>query len=226
MKIPGKTILIIDDDTSLRMLSRKILETAGCIVEEAERVRDALYKIQTMLPDLIILDLNMPEHSGFIFLKARAQNVRMAGIPVIVLSGSNTQSTVEKALALGANQFLEKPLKANLLLQKIRALFYSQQHSSYHFPEKDIPTVTAEINALITGHADGLLRISSITKFDKGTHLKVKIETYQKTGGTVLNSRVENRRLDISEGLYSQVVSLVGLSQEEKEKMQEWELNL
>ncbi len=226
MRLPGKNILIIDDDQSHRLLLRKILENAGSLVDEASAVKLALTLIQSKLPDLVILDLNMPEHDGFIFLKFRIQNRLLHSIPVLVLSSSTNKPIIEKALALGANQFLEKPLIANLVLQKLRYLFYSQEHFSYTFPQDKTPLVTAEINGNIIGHSENQFKISSPTKFEKNKPVQILLESFSKLGGSTIVGKIENRRIEINEGLYEQILTLVGMSKEEKERFREWEQNL
>jgi CheY-like chemotaxis protein len=225
-KTPGKTILIVDDDPTCRNLVRKILESAGYRVTEAEGVRAGLKQVQENRPDLIILDLNMPEHDGFTFLKFRAQNNLTAAIPVLVFSGNKDKASVERALALGANQFLGKPIVASQLLQKLRLLFYSKESVSYQFPPDQSPVLQAEINALTVGCSESQLKISGIAKFDPGSPLQIQNESYIRSTGTTLIGRVDNKRVEIEEDLYSQIVTLVGLTPEEKERFLAWQRNL
>lgn len=218
--------MIVDDDASLRVLLRKILETAGSSVDEAESVRVALQRIEASLPDLIVLDLSMPEHDGFTFLKVRAQSRVMQGIPVLVLSSSTGASVVEKALALGANQFLEKPLRANLVLQKIRHLFYSAEVLSYTFPEDREPSVTAEVKGTIAGLSENQVQISSPVKFSVGAPLRLKLDAFMAATGGELVTRVDNRQSVFDEGLYSQELTFMGMTEEEKKKFLEWTRNI
>jgi CheY-like chemotaxis protein len=222
MRLPGKNILVVDDDPSLRMLLGKILDTVGCNVDEAPSVRVAIQRIEKKLPDLIILDLSMPEHDGFILLKFREQNKLLQSIPVLVLSSSTEQSIVDRALAMGASQFLEKPLRANQVLQKLRFLFYSQEHFSYRYPEGSEPSVTSEVKASITGFSENQLKIKSSVKFSNSSPLVLQIDNYKKFGGSDIVGRIDNRKVDLDDGLYGQYLTFVGLSQEEKEKIQAW----
>lgn len=225
-KSPGKTILIVDDDPSCRKLVRKILEGVGYQVLDAESVRDALNQIQTNHPDLVVLDLGMPEHDGFTFLKFRAQNTLTASIPVLVFSLTKDDNTVERALAMGANQFLGKPIVASQLLQKLKFLLYSQETSSYQFPADQAPVVQAEINALVVACSEGQLKVSGVAKLDPGSPLRIQSESYLRAGGTLLIGRVDNKRVEIEQDLYSQVVSIIGLSPEEKERFLDWQRSL
>ncbi len=218
----GKKILIVDDDASLRVLLRKILETAGFTVDEAESVRVAIQKVDANLTDLIILDLSMPEHDGFTFLKVRAQNPTMQSVPVLVFSSSSSPHVVEKALALGANQFLDKPLRANLVLQKVRQLFYSEEVLSYAFPAGREPAVNAEIKGTIAGLSENQVKLSSSVKFSVGAPLRVTLDGFQRSGGWELIARVDNRKGEFDEGLYSQHLTFMGMTADEKSKFLEW----
>ena len=222
MRLSGKNILIIDDDASLRMLLRKILETAGCQVEEAESVRVALKKIDGTVPDLIVLDLSMPEHDGFVFLKVRAQHPQIKTTPVLVLSSSSQAPIVERALALGANQFVDKPLRANLVLQKIRQLFYSLEALSYQFPAGREPFATAEVKGTIEGFSENQIKISTPVKFKMGAPLQLKLIEFIKSGGCELVVRVDNRTAELDEGLYAQSLTFMGMTPDEKKALQAW----
>jgi two-component system chemotaxis response regulator CheY len=222
MRMSGKNILIVDDDASLRILLRKILETAGCEVEEAESVRIAIQKFAAKRPDLVVLDLSMPEHDGFVFLKYRAQNPSVKATPVLVLSSSSGVAIVERALALGANQYVVKPLRANLVIQKIRQLFYSQESFSFTFPDGKEPQVTAEIKGTIDAFSENQLKISSPVKFATTSPLKLKLADFLKAGGWELIARVDNRTAAFDEGLYAQHMTFMGMTDDERKKLQAW----
>lgn len=222
MRLPGKTILIVDDDAALRVLLRKILENTGCEVVEAESVRVAIQRIEAKLPDLIVLDLSMPEHDGFTFLKVRGASKVMRAIPVLVLSSSAAPSVVEKALALGANQFLDKPLRANLVLQKIRHLFYSAEVLSYTFPEGKELAVNAEVKGEIAGISENQVKVCTPVKFSSGVPLHMKLESFIRAGGWEVVARIDNRQGDFSGGVYAQHATFMGMTPEEKKKFLDW----
>src|SRR3954451_21923422 len=79
-------ILLVDDESSVRLSNRWVLEKAGYKVVTAEHGFDALLALQTMMPDLIISDLNMPQMSGFEFLSVVRR--RFPEIPVLAVSGA------------------------------------------------------------------------------------------------------------------------------------------
>jgi CheY-like chemotaxis protein len=101
MGLQGKEVLIIDDTADVRFLSRKIAESAGMFVSEADSVFDALNALEKGSPHLILLDLRMPGGTGFDFLEARKNDQALRSIPVIVVTSSKEIDSVYRARALG-----------------------------------------------------------------------------------------------------------------------------
>jgi two-component system, NtrC family, nitrogen regulation response regulator NtrX len=112
------TILVIDDEASIRMTLRMILEYEGYEVEEAEDGRSGLQRYSELGPDLVLLDVKMPKLDGLEVL----EKLRAAGPlpPVLVMSGHGTIQTAVKATQMGAYDFLEKPLEKDRILLSVR----------------------------------------------------------------------------------------------------------
>ncbi|HWQ67965.1 MAG TPA: response regulator [Methanospirillum sp.] len=112
-------ILIIDDSLFQRRIISAPLKGGGYEVIEAVNGRDGLEKIIAEKPDLILLDLLMPEKDGYEVLKELqiAQNK----IPVIILTSDVQDSTKEACLTLGAQAFVNKPVKSEELLPIIKS---------------------------------------------------------------------------------------------------------
>ncbi len=116
-------ILLVDDNAQARSINRSRLAVGGFLVEEAENGVEALKKLQESVPDLIILDLMMPIIDGFKVLQMIKTNPALKDIPVVVLSGRGQPEEVEKALKLGATDFLVKmKTNPNVLLEKINGI--------------------------------------------------------------------------------------------------------
>ena len=105
----SKKVMLIDDSITIRMSVSKLLSTEGYEVVLAEEGFDALAKIIEIKPDLIFLDLSMPNWSGFQVLSLLKMHENYRDIPVIILSGKDGISDRAKALSLGAIDFLLKP---------------------------------------------------------------------------------------------------------------------
>lgn len=112
-------ILVVDDEQSIRTLVRQVLTEAGYRIAEAVDGVDGLTKARTLQPDLIVLDLMMPQLSGFDVLSALRSDPATSGLPVIILSVLDDR---RKGLRLGADAYLTKPLNVDDLLVAIRSL--------------------------------------------------------------------------------------------------------
>jgi response regulator RpfG family c-di-GMP phosphodiesterase len=115
-------VLIVDDDTGLRMLLRMTLESADLEVAEAENARVAEDRIAVRPPDVIVLDIRMPGVDGLSFCRGLKQTPETAGIGVVLLTADDAPETAEAAWAAGANAFLRKPFSPLELLDAVERL--------------------------------------------------------------------------------------------------------
>jgi CheY-like chemotaxis protein len=113
-------ILSIEDTSSFRRLIRMTLEFEGFDVIEAEGGQRGLELARENVPDLILLDLMMPDIGGLAVCQALKKDVRLSKIPVIVLSSSDDSNEIEECLQLGAQGYLLKPFRPAMLLQIVR----------------------------------------------------------------------------------------------------------
>ncbi len=113
-------ILIVDDSLFQRRIISAPLKVAGYEGIEAVNGKDGLEKIITLKPDLILLDILMPEKDGFEVLKEL--ETAQSKIPVIMLTSDVQDSTRDECLSHGAQAFVNKPVKAEDLLPVIRSL--------------------------------------------------------------------------------------------------------
>jgi len=115
-------VLVVDDEPDIRMLVKEILEDEGFQVAVAENGVVAKQSLRDRLPDLVLLDIWMPDLDGISLLKEWAEDNGLP-CPVVMMSGHGTVETAVEATRLGAYDFLEKPLSlAKLLLTVERAL--------------------------------------------------------------------------------------------------------
>ena len=113
-------ILVVDDASLVRLYYRRILEGAGYEVDEAFNGLEALEKLLENPPDLLIVDVNMPQMDGITFLAAlREQSLPSSAIPALVTSTeAGAQDRVAARLA-GANSYLVKPLSDTVLTEHV-----------------------------------------------------------------------------------------------------------
>jgi len=109
-KLKGeKKILIVDDSSAIRNEIRGIIERLGYLVSEAKGGLEVLNRVSIELPDLIILDIMLPDIDGFKVLNQLKVNVRTKHIPVILLSALEKAEEKAKGLRLGASDYITKP---------------------------------------------------------------------------------------------------------------------
>ncbi|HMD27875.1 MAG TPA: two-component system response regulator KdpE [Steroidobacteraceae bacterium] len=118
MAEPLPVVILIEDERQIRRFVRTALETEGWIVNEAETMRQGLTDAGTRKPDLIILDLGLPDGDGVEFL----HDLRgWSKVPVIVLSARVNEQDKIEALDAGADDYLTKPFGIGELLARVRA---------------------------------------------------------------------------------------------------------
>lgn len=118
---PPATVLVVDDDPHIRKLCRHLLEREGCTVLEAADGQIALKIAATGTPEIIVLDMMMPELDGLECTRRLKADPLTRKIPVLILSAAQTES-IESALACGADEFISKPFRQNEFILRIRAL--------------------------------------------------------------------------------------------------------
>ena len=116
------TVLVVDDELLTRDLLRMMLERAGFEVVEAGDGRDALQKVNRQAPDLIILDVMMPDIDGYQVCRTLRQQQKTAGIPVLMLSAKTQPEDAEEGLHAGATRYLPKPITYNDLIRNVREI--------------------------------------------------------------------------------------------------------
>jgi two-component system KDP operon response regulator KdpE len=112
------TIVVIDDEAQIRKILSITLEASDYKVVEAENAKDGIVQAATSHPQLVILDIGLPDRDGFSVVKELRT---WTNIPIIILSVRNSEEDIVKALDLGADDYLTKPFNSSELLARIRA---------------------------------------------------------------------------------------------------------
>ena len=120
-------VLVVEDDRNILSFVQTILETNGYQVLTAERCRQGLMVFSSHLPDLVVLDLGLPDMDGEEFLR-QARSV--STVPIIVLSARSEEIDKVSSLDLGANDYITKPFGTAELLARVRAALRSSRTST------------------------------------------------------------------------------------------------
>ncbi|MBS0150105.1 MAG: response regulator [Nitrospira sp.] len=121
------TVLIIDDDTVARMLAREALEQSGWSVQEAENGRLGIEAFAREYPDLVLLDIMMPEMDGFAVCAEVRRLPKGMHTPVLMMTGLEDYQSITQAYDVGATDFIVKPINGLLLSHRVRYMLRAGQ---------------------------------------------------------------------------------------------------
>jgi len=117
--------IVIDDSKSMRMILKRIMGNLGYEVMEAEHGQDALDKLETAidsLPDVALIDWNMPVMDGLSFVQRVRTDNRFRPITLMMVTTESEQSQIVRALAAGAHEYVIKPFTADAIADKLELL--------------------------------------------------------------------------------------------------------
>ncbi len=151
------TILIIDDEIQIRRLLRLNLEEDNFKTIEAENGINGMQLAASHNPDLIILDLGLPDKDGLTVLKELRE---WSKIPIIILSVRNSENDIVSALDSGANDYLTKPFNSGELLARIRAALRVQIHEQLS-PVYTNGSVEVDLNSRIVKKNGEIIKLTA-----------------------------------------------------------------
>ncbi|MBO6609281.1 MULTISPECIES: response regulator [Altererythrobacter] len=120
-----KTCLIVDDSRVIRKVSRHILETLGFAVEEAENGKDGLERCAETMPDVVLLDWNMPVMSGIEFITQLRKRDGGDKPKVVFCTTENDVAHIREAISAGADEYVMKPFDHETLQIKLQLVGFA-----------------------------------------------------------------------------------------------------
>jgi DNA-binding response OmpR family regulator len=155
MSAPTRRILIVDDDPDIRDLLRTMLERAGYLVDAAEDGKAALRQFYGTPPDLVILDVTMPELDGW----GTLERIRdLSDVPVMMLTARTAELEKVRGLSAGADDYVAKPFGRQELLARVQALLrrargeaktheaYADDYLSIDFAQRTVTVQGREVS--------------------------------------------------------------------------------
>lgn len=124
------SVMIVDDDAQIRTLLSTMLSVAGFESVTAEDGLDAWDKIKNQQPDVLLLDIMMPNMDGLSLCKKLRDEAETAELPIIMLSGKAHQEAIREGLAAGANSYITKPTSLDELTKNLEEILQSKGKQS------------------------------------------------------------------------------------------------
>ena len=112
-------VLIVDDSVTVRKVTSRLLERNGYEAQVATDGIDALEKLQEMLPEVIVLDIEMPRMDGFEVANHIRHNPRLQHIPIVMITSRTGEKHRERAFSIGVNEYMGKPFQEQMLLDTL-----------------------------------------------------------------------------------------------------------
>jgi DNA-binding response OmpR family regulator len=118
----AKKILIVDDEPNIVISLEFLMKKEGFEVAVANDGDEALAKVASFNPDLLLLDVMMPKKSGFEVCEALRADSQRAGLKIVMLTAKGRDTEVAKGLALGADAYVTKPFSTKELVDKVKEM--------------------------------------------------------------------------------------------------------
>jgi chemosensory pili system protein ChpA (sensor histidine kinase/response regulator) len=118
----GLTVMVVDDSITVRKVTTRILERNDMHVIAAKDGVDAVSKLQENIPDIMLLDIEMPRMDGFELATHVRNEARLRDIPIIMITSRTGDKHRQRAMQIGVNRYLGKPFQESELLENIQAL--------------------------------------------------------------------------------------------------------
>jgi len=115
-----QTVMVVDDSVTVRKVTTRFLEREGYLVSTAKDGQDAVIQLQDKIPDLILLDIEMPRMDGFEVARHIRSSSRLRDIPIVMITSRTGSKHRDHAMSLGVNHYLGKPYQEDVLLEAIR----------------------------------------------------------------------------------------------------------
>ena len=124
-----KSIVAVDDSGIILKMLEKLLSEEYAFMGFSKGMRALKYLKEAQTPDLIILDIEMPEIDGFQMLEMIRKKDELKDVPVLFLTSNNEKEHVVKAIKAGVNDYIVKPIDENVFMDKVRGLLKQEKYS-------------------------------------------------------------------------------------------------
>ncbi len=118
--MPSKKILVVEDDFINMRLVRHILETEGYTVLKAATAQEALEQVDSSLPDLVLMDVRLPDMDGLTVVRILRENAKTRDTTIVALTACAMKGDRERILQMGCNGYISKPIDVQDFISTVR----------------------------------------------------------------------------------------------------------
>lgn len=198
-------IMLVDDDRELLNIASALLVHAQFEVLCCESAMEALDQIRKQEFDVIVTDANMSPHSGFDLIRSVKLIPSYDLIPIAMLTGRREKRDVERALAVGAQDYIVKPFEADFFIKKVSELAAQSENNrrTARFAEVSLDEVaTCEIGLVLIGLTEHTVLLESDHRIQSGCIVRLDSDVFNKIGVPKPHVRVTSCGPGKIEGLF------------------------
>lgn len=162
----GKKILVVEDDGRTRDLVRSALEEKGYLVVEADGAKVGLHLFGAQKPDLVILDIHLPDGSGLDVCRKIRERKDLSTTPVIMLTGRSGLEDKESGFTAGADQYLVKPVAPRELVLWVEALLRRLAYDCSEGDELRVGDLAIDVKAHLVRYGDETVSRLTVKEFE------------------------------------------------------------
>lgn len=218
-------ILLVDDDRELLTMAAALLVHAQFDVVCCQSAVEALEQIRSQEFDVIVTDANMSPHTGYDLIRSIKLLPNYDLIPIAMLTGRREKRDVERALALGAEDYIVKPLDPESFIKKVKELAARREEHRLisKFAEIAVDEVAScEVPLIITSLTEAGAALDSDHSLHVGSQIRLSSEIFNRIGIPNPSLRVTSCRPGELEGTYEIRTTFFGLDEKQLQKVRQF----
>lgn len=221
-------ILLVDDDQDFLQIAQKLLEVSRIEAIACTNAIDALEKAQQIPFDAIVTDANMTPINGYDFIKSIKKLAGYDIIPIAMITGRRERRDVERALAVGVQDYIVKPIDPEQFIGKVQALIEQNKSTQKNLRFAELETnekAKAGIELRLIGVSEASALLTSDHALAENTIFSLQAETFMNLGIHELQLQVNHCLPSATDGAFEIRCSYMGLSNRNLAKIRQYVLS-
>jgi DNA-binding response OmpR family regulator len=217
-------ILVVDDDPDILKMAESILVNAGHTVFVAEDALRAIDWLNNITFDLLLSDANMPQYSGFDLINTVRNNPRYKDLAIAMLTGLRERKDVERALKMGIDDYIVKPLDPMLFVQKINSLFEkrpAQKYAEVHLSPSQ-GKASMKRNIVVETISEMGIQVLTEDPVRIGQIIELNAEIFKTLDIQAPPLKVQRTEIDTRTGQYRSQLIFIGAREAMLQKIRRW----
>lgn len=218
-------ILVVDDDLDILKMAESVLGGAGHTVFVAEDAMRAIDWLNHIDFDLLLSDANMPHYSGFELIGTIKKDIKFKDLTIAMLTGLRERKDVERAVKMGVDDYIVKPLDPMLLIQKVNSMFEKkppQQYPEILLAASNLTAGTLKRKIIVESVSELGVRIVSELPIRPGMMLEISADFFTALDVQVPAMKVLSVELDKPTGNYRAQMIFLGAREAFLQKIRKW----